>query len=181
MCLPRCERPTCQQSRCHNRILLHTFIRRAWLQRWKDPQPRTGAAYIGLGEACLTPGLVMHSTSFACLLSDWLYSQYLTEPHYHARARQCLGKKLYCICTHWLFTQTYMWCPDSRLSERPCQKISQRPARWLSYQKTQVITSLMTWVKSLSTQVPILWNCPLSYTQLHGAWATHMHCTHTVI
>ena len=26
----------------------------------KDPKPRTGAAYIGLGEACLTPGLVMH-------------------------------------------------------------------------------------------------------------------------
>jgi hypothetical protein len=30
------------------------------LQRQKDPEPRTGAAYIGLGEACLTPGLVMH-------------------------------------------------------------------------------------------------------------------------
>jgi hypothetical protein len=26
----------------------------------RDPEPRTGAAYIGLGEACLTPGLVMH-------------------------------------------------------------------------------------------------------------------------
>ena len=55
-----CERPTHQQSRCHNRILLHTFIGRALLQRQKDPEPRTGAAYIGLGEACLTPGLVMH-------------------------------------------------------------------------------------------------------------------------
>jgi hypothetical protein len=53
----------------------------------------------------------MHSTSFACSSSDWLFSQYLTEPHYHARARQCLGKKLYCICTHWLFAQTYAWWP----------------------------------------------------------------------
>ena len=44
------------------------------MQRQKDPEPRTGAAYIGLGEACLTLGLVMHSTSFACLTSDWLYS-----------------------------------------------------------------------------------------------------------
>jgi hypothetical protein len=26
----------------------------------KDPEPRTGAAFIGLGGACLTPGLVMH-------------------------------------------------------------------------------------------------------------------------
>jgi hypothetical protein len=25
----------------------------------KDPEPRNGAAYIGLGEACLTPGLVV--------------------------------------------------------------------------------------------------------------------------
>jgi hypothetical protein len=48
-----------QEWRC-NRILLHTFIGRAWLQRRRDPKPRTGAVYIGLGEACLTPGLVMH-------------------------------------------------------------------------------------------------------------------------
>jgi hypothetical protein len=52
-----------------------------------------------------------YHTSFACLTSDWLYSQYLTEPHYHAQARQCLCKKLYCICTHWLFVQTYAWWP----------------------------------------------------------------------
>ena len=38
----------------------------------KTPEPRTGAAYIGLGEACLTPGLVMLTISFACLTSDWL-------------------------------------------------------------------------------------------------------------
>jgi len=42
------------------------------LQRRKDPEPRTGAAYIGLGEACLTPRLVMLTISFACLTSDWL-------------------------------------------------------------------------------------------------------------
>jgi hypothetical protein len=52
-----------------------------------------------------------YHTSFACLTSDWLYSQYLTEPHYHAWARQCLCKKLYCICTHWLFFQSYAWWP----------------------------------------------------------------------
>jgi hypothetical protein len=44
------------------------------LCRQENPEPRTGAAYIGLGEACLTPGLVMHSTSFACSSSDWLFS-----------------------------------------------------------------------------------------------------------
>ena len=103
------------------------------LHRQEDPEPRTGAAYIGLGEACLTPGLVMHSTSFVCTSSGhslsvpywdslsylicmsliWLVilSQYLTEPHYHARARQWLGEKLYCICTHWLFVQSYVWWP----------------------------------------------------------------------
>ena len=53
-------RSTGQEERRCNRILPHTFIGRAWLQRQRDPKPRTGAAYIGLGEACLTPGLVMH-------------------------------------------------------------------------------------------------------------------------
>jgi hypothetical protein len=33
----------------------------------------------------------------------------LPKPHYHAQARQCLCKKLYCTCTHWLFVQTYAW------------------------------------------------------------------------
>jgi hypothetical protein len=61
---------TCWQEWCCNRILLHTFIGRAWLQRRRNPKPRTGAAYIGLGEACLTPGLVMHGL---CL-----------PPHLHA-------------------------------------------------------------------------------------------------
>ena len=27
------------------------------------------------------------------------------------QARQYLGKRLYCICTHWLFDQTYAWWP----------------------------------------------------------------------
>ena len=48
---PSCGHPTCQQEWRCNRILLHTFIGRAWLQRWSEPKPRTGAAYIGLGEA----------------------------------------------------------------------------------------------------------------------------------
>jgi hypothetical protein len=53
-----CARPTGQEEWHCYRILLHTYIGRAWLQRWWDPKPRTGAAYIGLGEACLTPELV---------------------------------------------------------------------------------------------------------------------------
>ena len=61
---------TCQQEQCCNRILLHRFIGRAWLQRRRDPKPRTGAAYIGLGVACLTPRLVMYGL---CL-----------PPHLHA-------------------------------------------------------------------------------------------------
>jgi hypothetical protein len=77
-----------QQERRWNRILLHTFIGRAWLQRRRDPEPRTGAAYIGLGEACLTPRLVMHYASFACLTSDWLLSLSTSQnliniPHLH--------------------------------------------------------------------------------------------------
>ena len=51
-------------------------------------EPRTGAAYIGLGEACLIPGLVMHYTSFACSSSDWLFSLSTSQnliniPHLH--------------------------------------------------------------------------------------------------
>jgi hypothetical protein len=44
-----------------------------------------------------------------CMSHIWLVI--LPKPHYHARARQCLCKKLYCICTHWLFVQTYAWWP----------------------------------------------------------------------
>jgi hypothetical protein len=61
---------TRQQERRCNRILPHTFIGRTWLQRQRDLKPRTGAAYIGLREACLTPRLVMHGL---CLV-----------PHLHA-------------------------------------------------------------------------------------------------
>jgi hypothetical protein len=44
-----------------------------------------------------------------CMSHIWLVI--LSKPHYHARARQCLCKKPYCICTHWLFVQTYSWWP----------------------------------------------------------------------
>ena len=54
-----CTRSTGQEEQCCSSILLHTFIGRAWLQRRRDPKPRTSAAYIGLGEAWLTPGLVV--------------------------------------------------------------------------------------------------------------------------
>ena len=58
------------------------------MQRRRDPEPRTGAAFIGLGEACLTPRLVMHYASFACSLSDWLLSLSTSQsliiiPHLH--------------------------------------------------------------------------------------------------
>ena len=104
------------------------------MQRRKDPEPRTGAAFIGLGEACLTPGLVMHYASFACSSSDWLLSlstlqNLIIIPHLHVShligytlstlqnliimpgPSSVFAKKLYCICTHWLFVQTYAWWP----------------------------------------------------------------------
>jgi hypothetical protein len=61
----------------------NTFIGRAF-----TAEPRTGATYIGLGEVCLTPRLVMHSTSFACSSSDWLFSlstsmSLIIIPHLH--------------------------------------------------------------------------------------------------
>jgi hypothetical protein len=105
---------TCQQEWRCNAILPHMFIGRAWLQRRRDPKPRTGAAYIGLGEACLTPdwlcmGYAYHlicmptsdwltslsSNWLTCLSSDWLTSL----------SSDCLilktsswQKKLYCLC-----------------------------------------------------------------------------------
>jgi hypothetical protein len=81
----------------------------------------------------------MHYASFACLTSDWLYSQYLTEPHYHARARQCLCKKLYCICTHWLFVQTYAWWPA-------VVSATLQRHMWLP---TQVGLELRNWLRTL--------------------------------
>jgi hypothetical protein len=83
-----CERPTCQQSRCHNRILLqHVYwesidcvSERPRAQNWCCLyRPRRGMPHTGL---------VMHSTSFACLTSDWLYSlstsqNLITIPHLH--------------------------------------------------------------------------------------------------
>jgi hypothetical protein len=97
-----------------NRILL-----RAWLQRRKDPNLRTGAAYIGLGEVCLTPGLVMLTTSFACLTSDWLTclsSDWLTclSPDWLTRLSSdwliCLSSDwLICLSSDWLILKTSSW------------------------------------------------------------------------
>ena len=101
-----CACPTRQQEWCCNKILPHTFIGRAWLQRWRDPKPRIGAAYIGLGEACLTPGLVMHYSSFTCSSSDWYsLSLYLTEPHYHT--------SFACLTSDWLYSQSLIIMPGS--------------------------------------------------------------------
>jgi hypothetical protein len=71
----------------------------------KRPEPRTGAAFIGLGGACLTPGLVMHYASFACSSSDWLLSLslYLTEPHYHT--------SFACLTSDWLYSQSLIIMP----------------------------------------------------------------------
>jgi hypothetical protein len=107
------------------------------LQRRKDPEPRTGAAYMGLGEVCLTRGLVMHllphlhvSHLIGYTLST--LQNFIIIPHLHVShligytlstsqnliimsgPGSDLGKKkkkLYCICTHWLFTQPYAWWP----------------------------------------------------------------------
>ena len=103
--------------------LLHTFIGRAWLQRWKrsEPQnwcclyrPRRGMSHTRLVMLSV-PHLHVHtrlvyafSTSFTCLIyistHDWSCIQYLI---YMPRARQWLGKKLYCTCAHWLFTHIH--------------------------------------------------------------------------
>jgi hypothetical protein len=123
-----CTRRTGQQWRC-NRILLHTFIGRAWLQRRRDPEPRTGTAYIGLGEACLTPVLVMHYASFACSSSDWLLSlstsqNLINMPHLHVShligyilsiSLTCPGQSVTwqkaLLHMYTLVVQTYVWWP----------------------------------------------------------------------
>ena len=81
------------------------------MQRRRDPKPRTGAAYIGLGEACLTPRLVMHYASFACSSSDWLLSLslYLTEPHYHTSFACLTSDWLTCLSSDWLTCLSSDW------------------------------------------------------------------------
>jgi hypothetical protein len=70
MCEPNLPaKQTPQQNPSATRLLGEHLLRRQ-----EDPDPRTSAAYIGLGETCLTPGLIMHSTSFACSSFNWLFS-----------------------------------------------------------------------------------------------------------
>jgi hypothetical protein len=106
-----CVHLTSQQERCCNRILPHTFIGRAWLQRWSDPKPRTGAA---LGEACLTPGLVVlrlclppHLHAYIWLVNFsliWLVNVSLIWLVNFSliwlvnSQNLILAKKLYCLC-----------------------------------------------------------------------------------
>jgi hypothetical protein len=78
-----CSRPMMLQQDPSAYVSWESLIAEA-----KDPEPRTGAACIGLGEACLTPGLVMHYSSFACSSSDWLLSlstlqNLIIIPHLH--------------------------------------------------------------------------------------------------
>jgi hypothetical protein len=86
-------------------------------------RPRRGVSHTQIGYAlrliCMfliwlaTLSLsVPHRASLSyliCMSHIWLVIH--SKPHYHTRARQCLCKKLYCICTHWLFVQTYAWWP----------------------------------------------------------------------
>jgi hypothetical protein len=86
-------------------------------------RPRKGVSHTRIGYAlsliCMfliwlaTLSLsVPHRASLSyliCMFHIWLVI--LPKPHYHAQARQCLCKKLYCICTHWLVVQTYAWWP----------------------------------------------------------------------
>jgi hypothetical protein len=93
-----CVRPNHQQEWRCNRILLHTFIRRAWLQRGRDPEPRTGAAYIGLGEACLTPDWLCMGYAYhlICMSHIWLVNMSLI---WLVNSQNLiLAKKLYCLC-----------------------------------------------------------------------------------
>jgi hypothetical protein len=102
------------------------------LQRWRDPKPRTGAAYIGLGEACLTPGLVVlglclppHLHAYIWLVNVsliWLVNLsliwlvnfgYFSKPH--------LSKKTLLPMYAWwpaeasATLQWHMWLPTGRL------------------------------------------------------------------
>jgi hypothetical protein len=79
-------------------------------------RPRRGVSHTRIGYALslicmfliwLATLSVPHRASLSCLICmSHIWLVILSKPHYHARARQCLCKKLYCICTHWLFVQT---------------------------------------------------------------------------
>jgi hypothetical protein len=81
-------------------------------------RPRRGVSWLCTRPHLHVPHLIGYSLSvphraslsyLICMSHIWLVI--LSKPHYHDRARQCLCKKLYCICTHWLFVQTYAWWP----------------------------------------------------------------------
>jgi hypothetical protein len=73
----------------------------------KTLSPRTGAAYIGLGEACLHPIGYAFSTSFTCPHPiGYAFSTSFTCPGPGSDSA-----KNYYTCAHWLFTQTYGWWP----------------------------------------------------------------------
>jgi hypothetical protein len=86
-CLTSFERPTRHQERHHNRILLHTFIGRAWLQRRKDPEPQDWRCLYRPRRGVSTP--------------DWLCFQYLiympwarlSVPHLHALGQAVTWQK----------------------------------------------------------------------------------------
>ena len=72
----------------------HVYWERLIAEAKRDPKPRTGAAYIGLGEACLTPGLVMHGL---CL-----------PPHLHAYIW------LVNLSLIWLINLSLIWLVNSQ-------------------------------------------------------------------
>jgi hypothetical protein len=98
--------------------------KRPWAQNWCCLyRPRRGGSHTRIGYAlsliCMfliwlaTLSVYLtephYHTSFACLTSDWLYSQ---SPGVLSCPGQAVSlQKVYCICTHWLFVQTYAWWP----------------------------------------------------------------------
>jgi hypothetical protein len=175
-----------QQERRCNRILLHTFIGRAWLQRRRDPEPRTGAAYIGLGEACLTPGLFMHYASFACSSSDWLLSLSTSQnliniPHLHVShlIGYILSTSLTCPgqAVTWqkalLHMYTLVVCPNLcvEASSSQCHSAMAHvashtcPREKYSKERQQ---SLMKWIHPRSPTLTETWflDCPLHRSRI---------------
>jgi hypothetical protein len=97
--------------------------KRPWTQNWCCLyRPRRGVSHTRIGYALslICMFLIWLATLSLCTLQSLIIIPHLHVSHLigytpkaslSCRARQCLCKKLYCICTHWLFVQTYAWWP----------------------------------------------------------------------
>ena len=129
-------------------------------------RPRRGVSHTRIGYAlsliCMfliwlaTLSLsVPHRASLSyliCMSHIWLVI--LSKPHYHARPRQCLCKKLYCICTHWLFVQTYAWWPA--VVSATLQRHMWLPTATLSYLCITSINDLVIATENKPRSFPLL-------------------------